>query len=222
MNPQTQTAVTDDLPLRRTRAAFNPTYSRFVGLAKRIFPGVAAVLLVLVAAWPHLQKELEQVRFALPRLDPQEAQDLRMVNARYTGLDRQNRPFVITADVARQNRNADDLVSLEGPKGDLTTLNGSWFELSAYTGVYQPQSQLLDLFGNVQLFQDKGNEFRSDSAHIDMTNGTAEGDEPIEGQGPFGHVSGEGFRIRDHGDVIIFTGKSPLELVPHEKEDAAK
>src|SRR5207248_2798383 len=113
-------------------------------LAKRIFPSVAAVLLVLVAIWPQLQKELEQVRFALPRLDPQEAQDLRMVNARYTGLDRQNRPFVITADVARQNRRADDLVSLEG------------------------------------------------------------------------------FRIRDRGDIIIFTGKSHLELVPHEKEDVAK
>jgi len=145
-----------------------------------------------------------------------------MVNARYSGLDRQNRPFVITADVARQNRNADDLVSLEGPKGDLTTLNGSWFELNAYTGLYQPQKQLLDLFGNVQLFQDKGNEFHTDSAHIDMANGTAEGDEPIEGQGPFGHVSGEGFRIRDRGDVIIFTGKSHLELVPHEKEDVPK
>jgi lipopolysaccharide export system protein LptC len=222
MNPPGDTTVTGDLPLRRARVSFSPAYSRFVGLAKRIFPGVAAVLLVLVAIWPQLQKELEQVRFVLPRLDPQEAQDLRMVSARYTGLDRQNRPFVITADVARQNRNADDLVSLEGPKGDLTTLNGSWFELSAYTGLYQPQAQLLDLFGNVQLFQDKGNEFRTDSAHIDMTNGTAEGNEPIEGQGPFGHVSGEGFRIRDRGDIIIFTGKSHLELVPHEKEDLPK
>ena len=222
MSAPGDTTVTGDLPLRRGRGSFKPGYSRFVGLAKRIFPSVAAVLLVLVAVWPHLQKELEQVRFALPRLDPQEAQDLRMVNARYSGLDRQNRPFVITADVARQNRNADDLVSLEGPKGDLTTLNGSWMELNAYTGLYQPQKQLLDLFGNVQLFQDKGNEFHTDSAHIDMANGTAEGDEPIEGQGPFGHVAGEGFRIRDRGDVIIFTGKSHLELVPHEKEDTPK
>ena len=49
-------------------------------------------------------------------------------------------------------------------------------------------------------------------------NGTAEGHEPIEGEGPFGHASGQGFRILEHGDVIIFTGQSHLELVPHEKK----
>jgi lipopolysaccharide export system protein LptC len=220
--PPDSIAASDMTPRRQGRTAFKPGYSRFVGLAKRILPGVAITLLVLVAAWPRLQTEIEHVRFTLPRLDPREALDLRMVNARYTGIDRQNRPFVVTADVARQNRNADDLVSLEGPKGDLTTNNGSWFELTAYTGLYQPQTQLLDLFGNVRLFQDKGNEFYTDSAHINMVNGTAEGNEPIEGQGPFGHVTGEGFRIAERGDVIIFTGKTHLELVPHEKPSEAQ
>lgn len=202
---------------RRLRASFDRRYSRFVFLAKRILPAVAVTLLLLVAAWPRVQEAIERMHFTLPRLDLREAQDLRMVNARYSGIDRQNRPFVVTADVARQNPNADDLVSLEGPKGDMTTANGSWFELSGYTGIYQPQQQLLDLFGNVELFQDKGNEFRTDSAHIDMANGTAQGDEPIEGQGPFGHITGQGFRILNRGDTIIFTGHSHLELVAHDK-----
>jgi lipopolysaccharide export system protein LptC len=206
-------------PETRPRAPrrLNRSYSRFVFLAKRILPAAAATLLLLVAAWPHIQETIERLHFTLPRLDLREAQDLRMVNARYSGIDRQNRPFVVTADVARQNPNADDLISLEGPKGDLTTLNGSWFELTSYTGVYQPQGQLLDLFGNVQLFQDKGNEFRTDIAHISMADGTAQGDEPIEGQGPFGHVTGQGFRILDHGDTIVFTGHAHLLLMPQEK-----
>jgi lipopolysaccharide export system protein LptC len=214
--PRDTLAAGELAPPRRSRAAFSPGYSRFVGLAKRILPAVAVILLVLIIAWPRLQTVVD---FPLPRLDPREAQDLRMVNARYTGLDRLSRPFVVTAEVARQNSSADQLISLEGPKGDMTTANGSWFELTAFTGVYQPQTQLLDLFGNVQLFQDKGNEFRTDSAHMDMVNGTAEGNDPVEGQGPFGHIAGEGFRIRERGDVIIFTGKSHLELVPHEKTD---
>lgn len=197
--------------------AFDPRYSRFVSLAKRILPAVAGTLLLLVAAWPRLEGALERVHFSLPRIDLREAQDLRMVQARYSGVDRQNRPFVVTAEVARQNPNADDLISLEGPKGDMTTRNGSWFEVTGYTGVYQPQTQLLDLFGDVQLFQDKGNEFRTDSAHVEMASGNAEGQEPVEGQGPFGHITGQGFRILDHGDTIIFTGRSHLELEQHQK-----
>lgn len=202
----------------RTRAMFNPRYSRFVGLAKRVFPAMAMALLLLVAVWPKLQEAIEHVRFMTPRLDLREARDLRMVHARYSGIDRQQRPFVITADVARQNPGAANIVALEGPKGDMTTLNGSWFEITGNSGLYQPQAQLLDLFGNVQLFQDKGNEFHTQSAHIDMGNGTAEGREAIEGQGPFGHVTGEGFRILNRGDVIVFTGRSRLELLPHEKD----
>ena len=203
----------------RARAVFSRRYSRFVGIAKRIFPALAATLLLLVAVWPRLRDVIEHVHFAAPHLDLREARDLRMVQAHYTGVDRQQRPFVITAEVARQNPDADNIVALEGPKGDMTTLSGNWFEVISETGLYQPQAQLLDLFGHVQLFQDKGNEFRTDIAHVDMAAGTAEGQAPIEGQGPFGHVIAEGFRILDHGDTIIFTGQSRLELAPHQKKD---
>jgi lipopolysaccharide export system protein LptC len=216
--PQDSLAAGEIAAPLRPRAGVNRSYSRFVGLAKRILPGMAVILLGLVAIWPRLQAEIERVHFPLPRLDPREAQDLRMVNARYTGIDRQNRPFTVTAEVARQNPNVDDLVALEGPKGDLTSSSGAWFELNAYTGLYQPNAQQLDLFGNVQMFQDKGNEFHTDSAHIDMNNGSADGDDAVEGQGPFGYVTGQGFRIRDHGDVIIFTGHAHLTLLAHEKE----
>ncbi len=195
-------------------------YSRFVGIAKRLLPGVALTLLLLVAIWPRLQTEIERVHLTLPRLDPREARDLRMVNARYVGVDRQNRPFVLTAETARQTSSGSDgLVALEGPKGDLTTTSGSWLEVTAYTGVYQPQAQLLDLFGNVQLFQDKGNEFRTDSAHVDMGQGTAEGHDRVEGQGPFGRVIGQGFRVLERGDVIIFTGRARLDLGPRPKTE---
>jgi lipopolysaccharide export system protein LptC len=204
-------------PLHRL-ARVDRRYSRFVGLAKRVLPSFAVLLLLLVGIWPHLQTEIAHVHFTLPRLDPREAQDLRMVDARYTGIDRQGRPFVITADVARQNPNLDDLIALEGPKGDLTSTSGSWFELSGYTGLYRPNAQLLDLFGNVQLFQDKGNEFHTDSAHIDMAKGIADGDDPVKGQGPFGHVTGQGFRILDHGNTIIFTGHARLELLSQQRD----
>jgi lipopolysaccharide export system protein LptC len=77
---------------------------------------------------------------------------------------------------------------------------------------------LLDLYGDVLLYQDRGNEFHTDSARIDMLNGTAEGHDAVSGQGPFGHVTAEGFALHNRGDVIIFTGKTHLTLLPRPKD----
>jgi lipopolysaccharide export system protein LptC len=193
-------------------------YSRFVALAKRLLPVMAVTLLLLVVAWPRIESTLLSLRLQLPRLDVTEARDLQMVAARYSGVDRENNPFIVTADVARQKPKLDDLITLERPKGDLTMQSGSWLELSADTGFYQPQPQLLDLYGNVALFQDKGNEFHSTSAHVDMAAGTAEGDAPVTGQGPFGNVTAQGFRMLDRGGTIIFTGRATLEMQPRERQ----
>jgi lipopolysaccharide export system protein LptC len=205
-------------PTSRLRRRANPRsvrpihhYSRFVASMKVALPCIAVGLLLLVAAWPRIQSAVERLK-KMPRIDFGQARDLRMVNVRYTGVDRHDRPFTVTADSARQRPEVDDLVELEAPKADLTTQSGTWIALTAYTGVYQPQAQLLDLFGNVEIFQDKGNEFRTDSAHIDMGKNSAEGHDPVEGHGPFGTVQAEGFRVENEGDVIIFLGKTTLLL----------
>jgi lipopolysaccharide export system protein LptC len=193
-------------------------YSRFVSTAKRLLPLIALGLLLLVAAWPRLDIRFDRFD-AIPKIDPRQAHDLRMLNARYTGVDRENRPFVVTADAAEQLSNdINDLIGLEGPKADLTTANGGWFEASSYTGTYQPQTKTLDLFGNVALFGDRGDEFHSDSARVDLANSTAQSDEHVTGQGPFGNVAAAGFRILDHGATIIFTGHTDLYLAPNSRK----
>jgi lipopolysaccharide export system protein LptC len=197
-------------------------YSRFVHRTKLALPALALGLLLLLATWPRVQGVFDSVRLHMPRIDLTDASDLHMVKARYTGIDRENRPFVVTADIARQKPNLDDLITLERPKGDLTMQSGSWLELSGDTGFYQPQPQLLDLFGNVTLYQDKGNEFHSTSAHIDMNKGTAEGDDPVTGQGPFGTIAAQGFRIVDRGDTIYFTGHAQLDMAPRQGQGQAR
>src|SRR6185312_11930681 len=138
-------------------------------------PAVAIALLLLVVAWPRLQAGLDHLRLSFTRLDLSDARDLRMVNARFSGIDKRHRPFTLTADVARQMPERNDLMALEGPKGDITLQNGAWLALTAYTGVYLTQGQLLDLFGD---------------------------------------ITSEGFRLLDHGQTIIFTGKAKLHIAP--------
>jgi lipopolysaccharide export system protein LptC len=205
--------------LRRLQAPPGAGYTRFVALMKLLLPAVAVGLVMLVAAWPKIEASLDRLKVALPRLDLSEARDLRMVNARFSGVDKQNRPFTVIAETARQNPSKDDIVALEGPKADITLQSGAWVAVTSDTGVYQQQSQVLDLFGSVHLFHDRGVEFVTDTARVFMNESRAEGDDPIAGQGAFGELSAEGFRILDKGDRVVFTGKARLLLVPHAAGD---
>jgi lipopolysaccharide export system protein LptC len=198
----------------RRAAQPNTGYSRFVNLMKFLLPAVAAGLLLLVVAWPRLQAGFDRLRLSFTRLDLSEARDLRMVNARFSGIDKRHRPYVLTADVARQMPDSNELMALDGPKGDITLQSGAWLALTAFTGVYLQQGQLLDLFGDVKMFHDRGYELTTDTAHVDMTAGTAEGNDAVQGQGVFGDVTSQGFRLLDHGQTIIFTGKAKLHLAP--------
>lgn len=203
---------------RRFRFDDGRNHTRFVNRTKWTLPALALALLLLVAVWPQLASFFEHVRLGVPRIDLSEARRLRMVQPHYSGIDRQNRPYVLTADAATQVPRSDDLITLDGPKADLTTTSGNWVQISGDTGTYQTQPQLLDLFGNVIFYQDRGNEFHTDSAHIDILNGTAQGHDPVDGQGPFGHVTAEGFNIYNRGDVIVFTGKTNLTLLQRPRQ----
>ncbi len=193
-------------------------HSRFVQRAKRTLPALAVALLLLVAAWPQLDAIFERVRLKVPHIDLSEARKLRMVQPHYSGIDKESRPYVLTAESATQVSRANDLVTLDGPKADMTTTSGNWVQVTGDTGTYQTEPQLLDLYGNVQLYQDRGNEFHTDSARIDIPNGTAESHDPVEGQGPFGHVTAEGFHMYNRGNVIVFDGKTNLILLPRPKD----
>jgi lipopolysaccharide export system protein LptC len=187
-------------------------HTRRVALLKRVLPAIGLALLLLIAMWPRLAPLWERMRLAFPAIDLREAGELRMINPRYSGADRVGRPFVVTAAVGRQVPDRQDLVSLEQPRADMKTHGGTEIVVTAATGIYQSQAQLLDLFGQVTLVHQNGTRFITDTARVDVANNAAEGHDPIAGDGPSGDVKADGFRILDKGDTIVFTGKSDMLL----------
>jgi len=197
--------------LRRSGAGrvLGDRYSRRVALLKRVLPGVGLTLLLLVAAWPRLRPLLD---LRLPGIDLREARELKMVNPRYAGIDRLSRPYVVTAVNGRQVPDRDDLVSLETPRADMVLRHGAAVTVTAATGIYQSQVQLLDLTRDVNLIRQDGTRFVTDGAHLDFIDNTAEGNDPVTGHGPSGDITAQGFRILAKGDTVIFTGKSKVRL----------
>ena len=194
------------------RASVIDRYSRRVQFLKRILPAVGVALLLLVGLWPKLHPMLQQVHLGFPAIDLREARELRMVNPRYAGLDRYNRPYVVTAAVGRQVPDRNDVMALEQPKAVMTVHGGASVVVTAATGIYQSQPQLLDLFDDVNLLHENGTRFVTRRAHVNLSDDTAEGHDPIQGHGPSGDIAGEGFQISSKGETIVFTGKSDLLL----------
>jgi lipopolysaccharide export system protein LptC len=91
--------------------------------------------------------------------------------------------------------------------------DGSWIAVTAEVGNYNRACQFLELSGTVNLFHDKGYEFRTSSAVLDLRAGDAIGTEPVHGQGPFGHIQAESFIVRNRGERIEFHGKAQVILL---------
>lgn len=198
----------------RRRPLYRSGYSRFVLLAKYALPVVAGIVMLLVVVWPELKSKPDKFSIGLSDVKIETAGGQRVVNARFTGVDSENRPFSITAESVVQAGSDDNGVELAQPKADVTLAGDSWVAIAAPKGIFRRDEEILDLSGGVDLFHDDGYEFRTAQARLNFGTSAASGESPIRGQGPFGTIEAEGFRVAGTGDSIFFTGKSRLLVYP--------
>lgn len=197
-------------PVRR----LHPFYSYLVKFLKVVFPVVAIILVLLVVAWPYIKKNVLQFSIGFSSDEVINEDEPTMINPRYTGLDDNQMPFSITADIARNLILDSTRVELEMPKADITMSDQSWLLITAQQGVYGRNAQVLDLSGDVNVFHDQGYEIMTEAVHIDLNRGSAESSTPVSGHGPIGDLQSEGFRMNNKTNVIHFTGKAALKLYP--------
>jgi lipopolysaccharide export system protein LptC len=181
---------------------------------KFALPATALALVALIFLWPQIDMMDTRFSIGFARLKATESEDPSMVNARYVGTDKNNQPFSITADLAKDLLRGSSSIELEMPKADLALKNGTWIALTANSGVYDQRKKLLDLEGAVNLFHDSGYEFKTDKLRIDLEAGRAVSKRKVHGQGPFGHLQAEGLHLRNGGKSIFFTGKAKLVIRP--------
>lgn len=204
-----------------TRLSMSGGYSLFVGVMKIVLPAAATVFILLLLAWPELTPGKPGIDLDLSDLAITQPDDLAMLNARFSGFDSRNQPFLVTADVASQASESDSVIALELPKADIALVDGTWVQLSAREGLYDRETQTVDLVGQVSFFHDKGFELHTETARVDLEDGSAMGRETVTGQGLFGQIEAAGFDSFDQGDRIIFLGPSHLTLFPGAQADGS-
>ncbi|MGD9616341.1 MAG: LPS export ABC transporter periplasmic protein LptC [Alphaproteobacteria bacterium] len=192
--------------------AVDRRHTRRVVLLRRVLPATGVLLLLLIAMWPRLVPLWERMRVGFPAIDLRDARELRMINPRYTGIDREGRPFVVIAASARQIPDRQDLVSLQAPVAEIALRSGAQVRASAISAVYQSQASVIDLFGEVTVTHQDGTRFVTQTARVDAAQNAAEGDDPVAGHGPAGAIKAQGFRLINKGETIIFTGRAEMTL----------
>ena len=196
-------------------------YTRFVKLMKVALVGTALGLAGLVLAWPYF-RDVDEFKVSFSSLQFSATDKPGMDNARYVGSDEKNRPFSISADLARLEDGASGAIQLEMPKADLTMEDGSWLMMTAQTGRYIRDDKQLMLSGGVNLFHDTGYEMRVDTLNVDLGRGGAESKDPVFGHGPFGDLHAAGLELSDKGRIVRFTGPAEVTFFPAAFESVDK
>ncbi|MBP5857966.1 LPS export ABC transporter periplasmic protein LptC [Marivibrio halodurans] len=219
-SPQAPHARGARIPLGQRVVRFNRFYGRFVGGLKVLLPTLAVALVLLAIAWPMISEQDGRFVEVLTGADRRAAENLAVKNPRYAGIEDNGQPFTITAESMQQESIDSDFVDLVRPKADILLSNGNWVAVTAENGLLNRPTQVLELTDDVNLFHDLGYEFRTNQAVLDLAEGTASGNLPVSGQGPFGWLEGEGFRVLERGDRIALTGKSKVVIYPDQGGDS--
>jgi hypothetical protein len=174
---------------------------------------VAVILLALF--WPQLIGHNDRIDIATPIVGsetgkPPEA----IVNAAYSGVDREGRPFSIRARSASNPPGDEAALQLMQPDAQIALKDGSLLTIDAMRGLYRRDQASLELQGDVTLRRGADLTVRTEEVTIDLRGPSALGDRPVGATSTQGTLSGTGFRILAGGDTVFVNGPAWMQVVP--------
>lgn len=183
-------------------------YSRNVLFTKFGLLGAAAVLVVILVITSLVHSGGERFNLAFSGVQGGISGPPQMIRPRFQGVDAQNQPYTISAELAEQ-KDANNVV-LNQVNADIVMQDGQWVTMSADGADVAVEENRFVLKGNVHVFMDTGYEFTTETMAVHLDTGYGEGDVPVRIQGPPGILRAQGFRATDRGRRILFTG--PVHL----------
>ncbi|MEM9495495.1 MAG: LPS export ABC transporter periplasmic protein LptC [Pseudomonadota bacterium] len=210
--------VLDSLPMRaRTTGKAAAARTRMV---RRLRIALPALALVLVAAFVFNTGSNKADDIFLD--DFKEfgvaTEDLRMANPQFDGIDDRGQPFQITADAAIRSPEDRNVVTLDQPRavqgaGDEETT------VTAATGVYQSEANILELADDVTLEHRFGKEtyvLRSPSATVSIQDEVVQSDAGVGGRSTEGGaLKADTMRAYRGEGRVVFEGNVSMRIIPN-------
>lgn len=186
---------------------------------KAVFIGLACTGIGALVLWPYVAPTGDRLQIAatLPIVTLGSDREA-VLNAVYTGIDRQGRPFALHAAVIRPVESDRNKVRLVTPRLSMTLADGRPATIQANLGTYDQDTWLLALAGNVMLDLATQYQMKTESTVLDIREQRAEGNKAVMASGPFGHLQADGFLLEEGGNRLTFLGRS--RMITRETFDA--
>jgi lipopolysaccharide export system protein LptC len=189
--------------------------ARLLRSLRILLPALVAVLVGLALLLPEIfpGSGRAPVDITIAKTGP-EAGGKGMVNITYSGIDKEGRPFSISADSVDTAPVRADLLLLTRPYAHVLSKDGAKLTIAADSGVYDRARESVDLREQVTLWRGTDLTIRTSQARVELAAGEAFGDQLVDGEASVGALAGKGFHIADSGNRIFLEGPARLLIRP--------
>lgn len=199
-------AVTPPLSAAERARNHRRTPVRRLRLALAVLAIGVGAAVILQASWRSVASSKVQTRAANAPLV--------LDKPRFTGVLKDGRPFLITAERAERDLKDEDLVRLTAPVLVRGYGQPNPSQATAKTGLYREAEHTLLLTDDVKITSGEGYDFDAPRALIDMRTGAVSGDAGIAGSGPKGSTRANAYDVTDQGDRVVLKGRVRTRLEP--------
>lgn len=126
-----------------------------------------------------------------------------MENPRLAGEDPDTGAYVVNALRAAQSTDNPQVVKLTEIDGNMGMEGDDRAQLSAESGVFDQDTEMLELSGNVQVTTESGYDFTSPKVYADMKNNVIETRNAINLKMLNGTVQAENLTVKENGELIV-------------------
>lgn len=193
------------------RSEVNRAYTKFIRALRIILPLFAVALTVVVLTWEDAGRRVSplQKQDVAPQADNVQNELLSPV---FNSVDDKSQPFTVTADRATQDKMNSNILNLENPKAELQENDGGKLNAEANTGLYEQNTQKLNLFGNVVLSNSDGYTLTTEELRVDLVTQKAFSGRDVRVEGEAGTIDSTGLEGDGATGTLIFTGPAKVIL----------
>jgi LPS export ABC transporter protein LptC len=131
-------------------------------------------------------------------------EEITVTDSRFTGFDKRDQPFSISARNAVQDENDASKVRLQSVDAEVRHKSGQQIAIKSNEAVYDSNSKTIDLQGDVRISSTGGFDARMAEARVDIDRHRLRSEVPVKVVHPRGVIQANGMEIEDDGARILF------------------
>jgi lipopolysaccharide transport protein LptA/LPS export ABC transporter protein LptC len=197
------------------------SHSRLVSILRIALPILALCVLGLYFISPKLQISIGNMDASVASVVIEKG-NLRMLNPRLEGANKQKGTYVLTAKYAEQAVASPDIIHLTGIKAEMIDAKKGWSHLYAPKGKFETKTEKLQLFGDIRAAQSTGMIAHLKQADVDLKSQIIVSKVPVTITFPSGVLDSKTMKLNIPGREAEFEGDVRVHMEPEKKTSKAK